>query len=395
LDGVDSIEGEAMFAIERKKAKQRAVSSRTAAIESLEGRSLLAALGESEPNDSLGSSQRLEGDTSYEVSGAISSLVDVDYYSFRATSDSSLSFNARALNPDSAPSAQFDPVIGLFDPSGNLVAIDDDGGFGSYWASGLSWDATESGIWTIAISDYYDFDFDGIGGDGDGFGTDTGSYILSVQGAESGFNISQLSTNTFVITDSITLTASMGAPNAEVRWTVEGRGAASGITGFPADAVTVSDAEGNATFTFTPLDNPNLVSNRRTAWTEGSYVPNDAISFEVIARTVVDGTTLVSRLSDRPALGALEQDEIDRLRQEYFDYSIPVPTRAQVVPTIPGGFNVGNYSVQISDGLDTRYNAILAAYRGRQATVVIDGVTYQTIIPLRTATEITSFGLAA
>ena len=64
-----------------------------------------------------------------------------------------------------------DSVIGLFDPSGNLIATDDDGGTGLL--SRLVFPITTSGIYSFAISAFADFDFNGDGGSG-------GRYVMDV-----------------------------------------------------------------------------------------------------------------------------------------------------------------------------------------------------------------------
>ena len=154
--------------------------------EPLEHRLVLAtAIVEVEPNNSLANPQPLADDTAFEVSGAISTLRDVDFYSFQVIQGFTIHLNVRALNPNAPEENQFDPVIGLFDPSGELVQTDEEGdtGVGSYWADALQFAATATGIWTVGISDYDDDNFDGIGGDRDGYGTDTGGYILDINAA--------------------------------------------------------------------------------------------------------------------------------------------------------------------------------------------------------------------
>jgi hypothetical protein len=195
-------------------------------------------------------------------------------------------------------------------------------------------------------------------------------------------SISHLSRTTFIATDSISLRASIGSATAgvEVRWTVEGRDAAAGIGGFATDFVTITDATGTATFTFTASDNTTFVNDRRTRWTRGSYQANLAISFEVTASYLREGVERTTRLSDTN-LGPLSQDETDILRQEYYDYNIPVPARDEVVPSLGAGFNRGNYSVQLAVDMRENYDAILAAYRGREVRVTIDGQEYVTRIP--------------
>lgn len=143
-------------------------------------------MAEVESNNSFSSPQTLSGSDQYVVSGGISSTTDVDFFAVRVTAGKLIAVNVRALNPGAPPEQQFDPVIGLFSPSGILVSQNDDTGTGSRWAAGLSYRATETGIWRVAISDYNDFDFDGAGGNGDGYGTDTGAYSLAISAKRQG-----------------------------------------------------------------------------------------------------------------------------------------------------------------------------------------------------------------
>ena len=205
------------------------------------------------------------------------------------------------------------------------------------------------------------------------------------------FRITDLSTSTFIATDPITLHASIGVeqPGVAVTWTVTGLDAAAGIAGFPTNVVAMTDVQGVATFTFQPSKNPNLVNDRRTTWTKGSRQANPALSFDVTARASLGGVDVASKLSTS-MLGILRQDERDILREEYFDYNIPVPTRNQVVPSLGAGFNEGNYTVQLSVNMPARFNAILAAYRGRQFTVTIGGRDYVATVPRDATLTITS-----
>lgn len=203
--------------------------------------------------------------------------------------------------------------------------------------------------------------------------------------------ITSLSTRTFITTDEIELKATVtGAPiGTQVLWTVQGLDAAASVTGFDTNFVTTTDGSGIATYRFTPSNNPNLVNDRRTNWTKGNRMANQEISFQVIAKMTISGNDIETRLSDT-TFGPLTQDETDRLRQEYYDYNIPVPARGDVVPFLGPGFNQGNYGVQLSVGLNTRYNAIVAAYRGRPVSVVINGLTYNTTIPANAPVTISS-----
>ncbi|WP_169977617.1 D-Ala-D-Ala carboxypeptidase family metallohydrolase [Tautonia rosea] len=206
------------------------------------------------------------------------------------------------------------------------------------------------------------------------------------------FEISYLSTNTFIATDEIILHAKVEGARAgtQVLWSVQGMDAAANVGGFPTNVVTTADADGVARFGFTPATNQSLVNDRRTNWTRGSRRANPPMSFEVTAKLTIDGSDFAETSLSDANLGALTQDETDRLRQEYFDYNIPVPRRSEVVASLGPGFNRGNYGVQLSVGLDTRYRAILAAYRGRPVTVNINGQSYRTAIPASAPVTISS-----
>ncbi len=86
---------------------------------------------------------------------------DVDYYSFDGQAGTTLI--AEILT------GQLDTVMGLFDPNGNLIAADDDGGNGLL--SKLVEPLSADGEYTLAVSTFADFDFDGDGGSG-------GRYVL-------------------------------------------------------------------------------------------------------------------------------------------------------------------------------------------------------------------------
>lgn len=200
-------------------------------------------------------------------------------------------------------------------------------------------------------------------------------------GAALKLSITQLNSRTFVTPDTIMLQANVGAPVSAVavQWTVEGRDAANGITGFPMNEAHPSDGSGNSTFSFSSA-NPTLVNDRRRNWTRGSRAANPAISFEVTAKVILDGEEFPVRLSET-TLGPLSQDETDRLRQEYYDYNIPVPGRGDVVASLGAGYNEGNYGVQLSVDLPGHYNGAVAAYRGRNVMidVTIGGRTFTNI----------------
>jgi Peptidase M15 len=215
-----------------------------------------------------------------------------------------------------------------------------------------------------------------------------GAYVM-LQGTLSpivpSLKIDDVSQSTFIVGDSITFHANVGAPIAgvQVQWTVEGQDAAMGITGFPTNVVTTTDATGGASFTFTPSNNSNLVNDRHTTWTKGSLIANTALTFQITASATLSGQSIQDTKT-------VTQDPKDQLREEYYDYGIPVPTRNEIVASLGAGFNQGNYSVQLSDGLETRYDAILAAYRGRPITVSVGGKQFSSAIPIDASVDISS-----
>lgn len=212
--------------------------------------------------------------------------------------------------------------------------------------------------------------------------------------------ISALDKRTFVVTDSITLKAKLcdATPNVPVRWTVIGLDAAKDITGFPKNEVHNTDASGLSSFSFTPEKSKALRDNRHTAWTQGSRSANLPISFEVTAKATIYGKEYAARLS-QTSLGPLQQDESDQLRQEYYDYDtpecgVPIPDRTEVFDSLAGGYNVGNYSKQLSNDLPGHYDDIVAAYHGWSITVDVQfkGKTYTATgtIPMTATVTITS-----
>ena len=172
-------------------------------------------------------------------------------------------------------------------------------------------------------------------------------------------------------------------PGLDVKWTVQGEGAAAGISQFPTEIDTKTDLTGGVAFTFTPSNNAYFVENRHTVWTKGSLIPNPPISFLITATLTYQGFThTISK--------TITQDEIDTLREEYYDYifplyGIPIPARSEFVPSLDGGYNSGNYNFQLNDNMPTHYAAILSAYRGEQVMVTVGGKKYKVNIP-QTAT---------
>jgi hypothetical protein len=94
---------------------------------------------------------------------------DVDYYSFDAQAGSFLI--AETLT------GQIDSMIGLFDPAGNLIALDDDGGAGVL--SRLVVPIPATGSYAIAVTTFPDVDFSGDGNTDPVFGQ--GRYVLEVK----------------------------------------------------------------------------------------------------------------------------------------------------------------------------------------------------------------------
>lgn len=178
--------------------------------------------------------------------------------------------------------------------------------------------------------------------------------------------------HSFVATDLITLKASLQPPKSgvTVKWTVQGLEAAAKVGGFPKDEPTTTDATGRATFSFKPSDNDLFVNHRHTVWTPGSTNANAPIGFEVVAVVDSESPPQQARLSEA-GLGKLMQDEIDTLRQEFFDYRGVVPDRSEFTASVGGHYNRGNYNVQRNVQLKEYYDKIAAAYRG--SIITIDG----------------------
>ena len=74
-------------------------------------------------------------------------------------------------------SGQFDSVLGIFDASGNLLAVDDDGGLGLL--SRIELEIPENGTYFIAVSAFDDFDFTGDGNTDPIFGV--GRYVIDAR----------------------------------------------------------------------------------------------------------------------------------------------------------------------------------------------------------------------
>jgi hypothetical protein len=223
------------------------------------------------------------------------------------------------------------------------------------------------------------------------------TFSISVEAGEPRLRLTSVDTpgqswgaNSFIASDEITLEARLtpireGVP---VKWTVEGLEAAAGIKGFPKDVERKTDAAGYSTFSFTPSDNQALVKNRRTTWTNGNDKANSPIAFEVKAVIDSDPEVLEATLS-KSGLGILWQDDIDRLRQEYFDFKARViPERDDVVLSLGANYNRGNYAVQLSDQLEERFDNIVSAYR--RQTITVAGQQMQ--MPASASIQVTTGG---
>lgn len=94
--------------------------------------------------------------------GSILDDSDADYYSFVITSPSILKLNV--FTP-SGPSEDNDPVLGLYDASGNQLMNDDDGGAG--YDAFLQYEILTAGTYIAAVSGYDDFSFNGVNAETD------------------------------------------------------------------------------------------------------------------------------------------------------------------------------------------------------------------------------------
>jgi hypothetical protein len=119
---------------------------------------------------------------------------DLDYYAFYAKKDSPIDIRAVAAQLTGDQHTEFDPTLGLFDPTGTLVRADDNGGAGggSFWAARITYTATVSGVWRIAVSHHGDLLFDGTNtrpsynpnNPNSGPGVHNGPYVLTITGAQ-------------------------------------------------------------------------------------------------------------------------------------------------------------------------------------------------------------------
>jgi len=91
---------------------------------------------------------------------------DVDYFTFRVKAGTTLIAETTT--------GQLDSLLGLFDASGNLIAVDDDGG--NALLSRIVFVVSESGTFTLATTTFPDFDFVGAGNT-----FDQARYVLSIR----------------------------------------------------------------------------------------------------------------------------------------------------------------------------------------------------------------------
>jgi len=98
---------------------------------------------------------------------------DADFYSFIA--DRNDTINITVLTPF-GPDNITDPVLGLFNSQGELLATDDDSHSAFGLDSFISYSIMETGFYAIAISGYDDYNFDGLGD----FGAINTDYLYTV-----------------------------------------------------------------------------------------------------------------------------------------------------------------------------------------------------------------------
>lgn len=122
-----------------------------------------------EPNDTVASARRVHGpfDTGSDRRRSdLDADGDVDLYRFKARAGQ---FLLLEVVPDSP-----DTMIGVFDTSGNLLALNDDA-FGIGSGSQLLLQAGADVTLVVGVTTWPDFEFDGTGG------LDSGRYVLSLQ----------------------------------------------------------------------------------------------------------------------------------------------------------------------------------------------------------------------
>ncbi len=93
---------------------------------------------------------------------------DVDFYRFRAKAGEIFAI-------ETVPGTTLDTLLGMFDSSGNLLLVDDDGGVGGTGSlSRLLIQVLADGDYSVGVTTWPDFGFTGAG-------SDTGRYVLSIR----------------------------------------------------------------------------------------------------------------------------------------------------------------------------------------------------------------------
>ncbi len=121
-----------------------------------------------EPNDDLAHARWVWPPmlTDRQFTGIFPPGDDVDFYRFYAR-------EGETIAVETVPGNQVDTVLGVFDvESGQLVALDDDSGFGLL--SWVTYPVPQDGVYAVGVSTYPDFDFTG---DGPG----EGRYVLDLR----------------------------------------------------------------------------------------------------------------------------------------------------------------------------------------------------------------------
>lgn len=111
---------------------------------------------EIEPNNSWATANLIPThDGSITINGSRIGDNSADYFRFPALAGDTLQATVCCSG---------DPMLRLFDPSGTVVATDDDNGPG--WMPYLSYPISSTGLWTIAVTGWDDWGFDGGGSNG-------------------------------------------------------------------------------------------------------------------------------------------------------------------------------------------------------------------------------------
>lgn len=157
-------------------------------------------------------------------------------------------------------------------------------------------------------------------------------------------------------TDPIEVKARVVGANSQISWQV-----------LPNNAVTGPAAPS------TPANTDIFIFNGRSLQpTTASFTPNEPLGYEVIARVIVNGTTIEDRV---PPLSLIRQDTRDIIRQEYEDFRILgntfLPARSVIDQPLvidDQDYNDGNYTLMINGILQSleielvnEINSILSA----------------------------------